>query len=209
MSSGPGSGDWRASVRVALVHDWLNQMGGAENVLEEFVDLFPGAPVYTSMYGPDKMPETYRDWTIRTTFMQRLPLVTDHHQAYLPVYPWAFQRTDLSGFDLILSNKSGFCHGVRSRNGQRKALARLLLSNANPVSLAIRPVPPARADRRTPRPRPEAAASVCCRRWDYAAAQKVDSFHCDQHCCARAHPHYLRSRKRRRSPSRRYATILS
>ena len=79
--------EWSKRIRVALVHDWLNQMGGAENVLEEFVALFPGAPVFTSMYAPEKMPDTYRDWPIHTSFMQRLPWVTDRHQAYLPLYP--------------------------------------------------------------------------------------------------------------------------
>lgn len=160
---------------MALVHDWLNQMGGAENVLEEFVDLFPGAPVYTSMYGPDKMPDSYRNWTIRTTFMQRLPLVTDRHQAYLPLYPAAFQTTDLSGFDLILSNKSGFCHGIVSRKGRQKALhvcycltpTRFLWLYdqyrqreriGGLLDLALRPL------------------LALLRRWDYAAAQKVDHF---------------------------------
>ena len=59
--------------RVALVHDWLNQLGGAENVLEELVRLFPRAPVYTSMYDRLAMPAFYQEWQICTTFMQRLP----------------------------------------------------------------------------------------------------------------------------------------
>ena len=88
-------------MKVALVHDWLNQMGGAENVLEELVGLFPEAPVYTSMYAPHKMPDAYRAWPIHTSFMQRLPGVTSHHQAYLPLYPLAFGRTDLSRYDLV------------------------------------------------------------------------------------------------------------
>ena len=175
MSREPGRKDWRTGARVALVHDWLNQMGGAENVLEEFVDLFPGAPVYTSMYGPDKMPDSYRTWTIRTTFMQRLPLVTDRHQAYLPLYPAAFRNTDLSEFDLILSNKSGFCHGITARKGQRKALhvcycltpTRFLWlydqyrqreQIGRLLDLALRPL------------------LALLRRWDYTAAQKVDYF---------------------------------
>ena len=99
-------------MKTALVHDWLNQMGGAENVLEAMVDMFPGSPVYTSMYGPDLMPASYRSWDIRTSYMQRLPGVTTHHQAYLPFYPKAFEGFDFSGYDLVLSNKSGFCHGV-------------------------------------------------------------------------------------------------
>ena len=48
--------------QVALVHDWLNQVGGAEYVLETLVRMFPAAPVYTSMYAPDKMPPAYRAW---------------------------------------------------------------------------------------------------------------------------------------------------
>jgi glycosyltransferase involved in cell wall biosynthesis len=109
-------------VKIALVHDWLNQMGGAENVLEELTDLFPGAPIYTSMYAPDLMPDRYRQWPIRTSFMQHLPAVTTRHQAYLPLYPLAFGQIDLSGYDLVLSNKSGFCHGVRTVEGKRKAI---------------------------------------------------------------------------------------
>ena len=100
-------------MRVALVHDWLNQRGGAENVLEVLVEMFPQAPVYTSMYWPQAMPPCYREWDIRTSWLDRLPLIKAHHQPFLPLYPLAFQGFDLSGYDLILSNKSGFCHGVR------------------------------------------------------------------------------------------------
>ena len=99
-------------MKTALVHDWLNQIGGAENVLESLVDLFPGAPVYTSIYAPKLMPASYAAWDIRTSFMQRLPGVATHHQSYLPLYPLAFEQFDLGGYDLVLSNKSAFCHGV-------------------------------------------------------------------------------------------------
>jgi glycosyltransferase involved in cell wall biosynthesis len=105
---------------VALVHDWLNQRGGAENVLEELVKMFPGAPVYTSMYDRSRMPESYTSWPIHTTFMQRLPGVASAHQRYLPVYPAAFGSLDLSAYDLVISNKSGFCHGVQTENGRGK-----------------------------------------------------------------------------------------
>ena len=101
-------------MRVALVHDWLNQYGGAERVLEVFHDLFPDAPIFTSMFDPEAFPPGYRTWDIRTTFMQRLPLVTSKHQAYLPFYPVAFDRLELSSYDLVISNSSGFCHLVRT-----------------------------------------------------------------------------------------------
>ncbi|MFN8532541.1 MAG: glycosyltransferase [Dehalococcoidia bacterium] len=102
-------------MRVAIVHDWLNQTGGAENVLDVLHELYPDAPVYTAMYGPEVMNPKYRAWDIRTSFMQRLPGVIRHHQPYLPLYPLAFELFDLSGYDLVISNSSGFCHGVLTR----------------------------------------------------------------------------------------------
>ncbi|HEX8967585.1 MAG TPA: glycosyltransferase [Chloroflexota bacterium] len=99
-------------LRVALVHDYLNQYGGAERVLEELHDLFPEAPVYTSMYWPEKMSPTIRGLDVRTSFMQRLPLVTRNHQPFLLLYPLAFESFDLSEFDVVLSNSSAFCKGV-------------------------------------------------------------------------------------------------
>ncbi len=100
-------------MKLALVHDWLNQVGGAEDVLADLVALYPDAPVYTSLYAPDKMPAAYRNWDIRTLWMDRLPGIHDHHQPYLPVYPLAWGGLDLSEYDVVLSNKSGFCHGLR------------------------------------------------------------------------------------------------
>jgi glycosyltransferase involved in cell wall biosynthesis len=103
-------------MRIALVHDWLNQYGGAERVLEHLVAQFPGAPVYTSMYWRDKMPAAYQTWDIRTTWMDRLPGVYQRHQWYFPLYALAFATLDVrhQGYDVILGNKSGFCHGVRA-----------------------------------------------------------------------------------------------
>jgi glycosyltransferase involved in cell wall biosynthesis len=99
-------------MRIALVHDWLNQMGGAESVLEELVDLYAGAPIYTSMYWPERMPAAYRQWDIHTSWMDRLWGIRRHHQLFLPFYPLAFESLDLEGYDVVLTNKSGFCHGV-------------------------------------------------------------------------------------------------
>nr|WP_290665684.1 glycosyltransferase [Ardenticatena sp.] len=99
-------------MRVALVHDWLNQMGGAENVLITLKEIFPEAPVFTSIYDPDAMPPRMREWDIRTSFLNRIPGITRHHQAFLPLYPLAFEQFDFSDFDVVISNKSGFCHGI-------------------------------------------------------------------------------------------------
>jgi glycosyltransferase involved in cell wall biosynthesis len=102
-------------MKVALVHDYLNQMGGAERVVLAFHELFPDAPLYTSIYDPERVDPAFRKMDIRTTFMQKLPLVTKHHQPYLPFYPFAMESLDLRGYDLVLSSSSAFGKGVITR----------------------------------------------------------------------------------------------
>ncbi len=104
-------------MRVALVHDYLNQYGGAERVLEALHELFPAAPVYTSIFDPSSMPATYQNWDIRTSFMQHLPAWRSQFRRYVALYPTAFERFDLSGYDLIISSSSAFAKGVIPRPG--------------------------------------------------------------------------------------------
>ncbi len=101
-------------MKLAIVHDYLNQYGGAERVLEKLHELFPEAPVYTSIFDPRSMPEGYRRWDIRTSFMQRLPGVMSHHQLFLPFYPLAFEGFDLSEYEVVISNSSAWCKGVHT-----------------------------------------------------------------------------------------------
>jgi glycosyltransferase involved in cell wall biosynthesis len=86
-------------------------------VLEELHALFPQAPVFTSMYWPAKMSSTIRGLDVRTSFMQKLPLVTRNHQPFLLLYPLAFESFDLSEFDVVISNSSAFCKGVVTSPG--------------------------------------------------------------------------------------------
>ncbi len=102
-------------MQVALVHDYLNQMGGAEKVLLALHDLFPQAPIYTSIYAPDRVDQRFREMDIRTSFMQRLPLVKAHHQPFLPLFPLAFEQLDLRAYDLVISDSSAFAKGVVTR----------------------------------------------------------------------------------------------
>lgn len=99
-------------MKVALVCSWLNQYGGAERVLEALHDMFPEAPIYTSIYWPEAMPPTYRTWDIHTSFLDKLPLIKKRHQPFLPLYPFAFEEFDLSEYDLVISDSSAFAHGV-------------------------------------------------------------------------------------------------
>lgn len=104
-------------MRVAIIHDYLNQYGGAERVLEALHALYPTAPVYTSIYDPEVMPQAYRSWDIRTSFMQHLPGWKKHFRRYFLLYPTAFESFDLSGYDLILSSSSAYAKGVIPRPG--------------------------------------------------------------------------------------------
>lgn len=104
-------------MKVALVHDYLNQMGGAERVVLALHELFPDAPLYTSIYDPQRVDAAFRSIDIRTSFMQKLPLVKKHHQPFLPLYPFAMERFDLRGYDLVLSSSSAFGKGVITRPG--------------------------------------------------------------------------------------------
>ncbi|NLD44334.1 MAG: glycosyltransferase family 4 protein [Chloroflexi bacterium] len=99
-------------MRLAIVCSWLNQYGGAERVLEVLHRMYPQAPVYTAVYRPDAMPASFRSWDIRPTFVDRLPLGRRLPQAYLALYPVAFEALDLRGYDVVLSITSAFAHGV-------------------------------------------------------------------------------------------------
>src|SRR5437868_2723153 len=101
------------STPIALAHDYLNQDGGAERVVEQIHALFPDAPVYTSIYDRAGMPAFYREWEIHPSFMQHLPGIMRHHQPYLPLYPLAMAQFDLSRYRLIVSSSSAFGKGVR------------------------------------------------------------------------------------------------
>jgi glycosyltransferase involved in cell wall biosynthesis len=99
-------------MRVALIHDYLNQYGGAERVLEALHVLYPTAPVYTSIYDASAMPAEYRTWDIRTSWMQRLPGWRRHFQKYFLLYPSAFESFDLGDYDLVISSSSAYAKGV-------------------------------------------------------------------------------------------------
>jgi glycosyltransferase involved in cell wall biosynthesis len=105
------------NVKVALVHDWLNQLGGAEDVLVTLNRMCPTAPVFTSIYDRQRMPKAWGNWDIRSTWLDRMPGIHRHHQPYMPLFAkvWADYRIPAE-YDLILSNKSAFCigaHGVQ------------------------------------------------------------------------------------------------
>jgi len=101
-------------MKVALVHDWLNQMGGAEQVLLKFTELYPASPIFTSIYDRDRVDSRFQVEDVRTGFIQSLPKAFGLHRWYLPLYPLFFDRTKIDGYDAVISNSSAFCKGVRT-----------------------------------------------------------------------------------------------
>ncbi len=98
--------------RVALVHDYLVQDGGAERVLSALQEMLPTAPTFVLIYDPAKSHARFRERTIRTSFLHRFPFAQSAYQWYLPLMPLAIEHLDLSGYDLVISSSSSFAKGI-------------------------------------------------------------------------------------------------
>lgn len=101
--------------RIALVHDYFVQMGGAERVAEAMHESFPSAPMYTTVALPQSLPQRLRMADIRTSPLQHLPSIERRFRHYFMLYPFAVENFDLSQYDLIFSSSSGYAKGVHRR----------------------------------------------------------------------------------------------
>jgi glycosyltransferase involved in cell wall biosynthesis len=99
--------------RVALVHDFLVDVRGAERVFEVLSGLFPDADLFTGIYDEDGTQGRFSHRDVQTTFLQRLRPNARTFRALLPLYPRAIEALDLSGYDLVVSSSSAWAHGVR------------------------------------------------------------------------------------------------
>ena len=104
-------------MRVAIVHDYLNQAGGAERVVAVLHRMYPDAPIFTTLFRGEVVGEPLASADVRVSWMQRLPAWRRHFKAYLPLYPFAVRSFDLRGFDLIISSSSAWAKGVRVPDG--------------------------------------------------------------------------------------------
>ena len=104
-------------MKVAIVHDYLTQRGGAERVVLSLLRLFPDADLYTSVYDADGTYPEFEAYDVRTTPLQRLMKPGRDVRHLLPLLPWAFGSIELRGYDLVVSSSSGFAHGVRVLDG--------------------------------------------------------------------------------------------
>ncbi len=99
-------------MKVALVHDYLNQRGGAERVFASIARAWPDAPVYTALYDPRATGDLVARDRVRTSYLARVPFANRSFRALAPFYPRAFESFDLSGFDTIVSSTTAWAKGV-------------------------------------------------------------------------------------------------
>jgi len=101
--------------KVAIVCDWLTNMGGAERVVLAMHQAYPEAPIFTSVFEPSTMP-AFKGLDIRTSFLQKLPaFIRRKHQLYAPLRALAFRKLDLQGYDIIISSSSAEAKAVKKR----------------------------------------------------------------------------------------------
>src|SRR5256885_17262261 len=106
-----------ARPRVALVHDFLLDLRGAERVFLEMCEIWPDAPVYTAVYDEAGTEGRFAHRDVRTTFLERLRPNSRTFRGLLPFYPAAIESLDLSEFDVVVSSSSAWAHAVICEGG--------------------------------------------------------------------------------------------
>ncbi len=99
-------------MRVALVHDYLVQDGGAERVLAALQELYPDAPTFVLIHDPKRSHPVFQQQNIQTSFLNNAPLSHRYYQWYLPLMPMAIEHFDFTGFDVVISSSSSFAKGL-------------------------------------------------------------------------------------------------
>ena len=99
-------------MNIALVHDWLPFMGGAERVLSDFIEIYPDAPVYTLLCNKSKMEEPIKSAKIITSYLQKKGKEISNHRKLFPFMPTAIESFNLNKYDVILSSSSSVAKSV-------------------------------------------------------------------------------------------------
>ena len=157
--------------RVALVHDFLLDLRGAERVFAAICEAWPEADVFTAVYDERGTEGRFADRDPRTSFLQRVRPTSRTFRALLPLYPHAIESFDLRGYDTVISSSSAWAHGV------------LVDPGATHVCYCHNPFRYAWTEReatlsaRHPLTRPALRLLLNrWRQWDWIAAQRVDRY---------------------------------
>ncbi len=160
-------------MKVALAHDHLNQIGGAERVLAEFHKIYPAAPVFTLLYDETAVGNYFKYWQINESFLKRLPGSSQWFKWYVWLMPTAVEQLDVSNFNLIISSASALIKGLVVKPEATHVCychtpTRYLWSDTHQYTSDL--------------PQPKIVKKLLplvlnyLRQWDWLAAQRVDYF---------------------------------
>lgn len=165
--------------KIALVHDYFIQMGGAERVAEELHHLFPRAPLYTTVALKERFSPALKRADVRTSWMQRLPAPERNFRQYFLLYPFAVESLDVSQYDLVVSSSSGYAKGVRRGRGVHVCYCH------TPTRWVWRYEDYAARERFGPLKRRALPLLMAhLRKWDLRAAERPDYFVANSHVVA-------------------------
>ncbi len=99
-------------MKIALVHEFLNQLGGAEKVLENFLEIWPDATIHVVLYDKDKTDGRFEKYRKTVSWLNHLPFAKSHPRLLLPFMPEAVENFDFSDYDLVFSDSSSFAKGA-------------------------------------------------------------------------------------------------
>jgi glycosyltransferase involved in cell wall biosynthesis len=165
--------------RVALVHDFLLDLRGAERVFSAICDAWPEADVFTAVYDGAGTAGRFADRAPRTSFLQNLRPTARTFRVLLPLYPHAIESLDLQGYDIVVSSSSAWAHGVLVDPG-----AVHVCYCHNPFRYAWTEREATVAARPVPLRLPLRMLLSRWRQWDWVAAQRVDRYVANSHVTA-------------------------
>ncbi|MFM8883931.1 MAG: glycosyltransferase [Solirubrobacterales bacterium] len=158
-------------MRIALVHDFLLDLRGAERVLLELCEMYPQADIFTAVYDPAGTQGRFEGRRVVTTSLQKLRPTAQNFRPLLPFYPGAIEALDLRGYDLVISSSSAWAHGVLPDEG-----AVHVCYCHNPFRYAWNEREATLAARGPVMRTALAQVLRRWRQWDFIAAQRVDAY---------------------------------
>jgi glycosyltransferase involved in cell wall biosynthesis len=99
-------------MKIAIVHDYLIQYGGAERVLEALCEIWPHAPIYTLIHDPEKVHGRFDDKQIKTSFLQKIPFTKNNHRIFPPFMMLAIEQFNFDYYDIVISDSSSFAKNI-------------------------------------------------------------------------------------------------
>ena len=151
-------------MKIALVHDYLTQLGGGERVLSTLCEMFPEAPIFTLIYNEKATNGVFKNRKIYTSFLQKIPGAKKFFRGLIWLMPLAVEQLDLSDFDVVISVSHSFGKGIITKPTTKHICYCLTPTRYlwHEAGLPFKPI--------------SQFILTYLRTWDYQAAQRPDYF---------------------------------